>query len=38
MLGVVSEVAPGVDVVNLEFAGPPAALAAPAIPLQYMLA
>jgi len=38
VLGVVSELTPRVNVVNVEFARAPAALAAPAIPLQYPLA
>ncbi len=38
VLGVVSELTPRVDVVNMEFDRAPAALAAPAIPLQYLLA
>ena len=37
MRGVVSDPAPLVDVVNVELARVPAALAAPAIPLQYPL-
>jgi len=38
MLGVVSELAPRGDVVHLEFAWAPAALAAPPIPLEDSLA
>ena len=38
MLGVVAELTPRVNVVNMEFDRAPAALAAPAIPLQYLLA
>ncbi len=38
MLSVVSELAPRVDVMNVEFTRTPAALAAPAVPLQYLLA
>ncbi len=36
--GVVSELTPRVHVVNLEFDRAPAALAAPAVPFQYLLA
>ena len=38
VLGVVSELAPRVDVVDVEFARAPATLATPAIPLQDLLA
>jgi hypothetical protein len=38
VLGVVSELAPRVDVVDVEFAGTPTTLATPAIPLQDLLA
>ena len=38
VLGVVSEMAPRVDVVDLEFAGTPATLATPTIPPQDLLA
>jgi len=37
MLDVVSELAPRVDVMNIQIVLAPAALAAPAIPLQYLL-
>ncbi len=37
-LGVVAESAPRVDVVDLEVSTTPAPLAAPAIPLQHLLA
>jgi len=37
-LGIVSEPASPLDMVNLEFAKMPAALAAPAVSLQYLLA
>ncbi len=37
MLRVVSELAPRVDVVNVEFSWAPAVLAAPTIPLQDLL-
>jgi hypothetical protein len=37
-LGIVSKLASQLDVVNLELARVPTALAAPAVPLQYLLA
>ncbi len=36
--GVVAEAAPGMDVVDLKVGRPAAVLAAPAIPLQHLLA
>ncbi len=38
LLGVVAEAAPGVDVMNLEVGRAATALAAPAIPLQHLVA
>ena len=38
LLGIVTQSAPGVDVVDLEAGKTPAVLAAPAIPLQHLVA